>query len=257
MKKLLAGVQAAALLAATSLFIAYPSFSGDLSLAMPLTMGVLAQTGESTAKVITHVGNITWSAGSTISGSVDIGDAHSQKEVFLVSVSTAASGRSLTAASTTVDGVAVTKATTEVVGTSSSRHCAFVSLPTQSGTVTVTATYSGALTGGVVSVYTVLNRVSIGANQTDSGTASSGATTSNVINTTTIPAGGVWFGCHIHGGTAVTASPAIEDFEDNTGTGRSVTNHRAFGVDGGTTPTDTWSWAGIQSAAAVSWAFGA
>ncbi len=253
MKRILAAGAGLAALAVAGL--QQPPARNDLFLiAMPLTMGMLTQKSESSVKVVTYLGLLTWSSGSTISGSINIGAVHSKKEIFLVSTTRGSAARTLTAASTTVAAVAVTKATTEQTSQNYGIACAFAATPTQSGSVTITCTYSGALTSGTVAVYSVVNRTNIGANQTDAAVQSSASNNGQTLNTTTINANGIWFGGCGHANTAATTSPATEDSDVASGGVACVQCHRDF-QGSSSTPSDTWSWTGSAACAVISWAF--
>lgn len=242
-RKLLAGIFGAALLAASSM---------PVSAAMLINPYVFA--AESATQAVTYLGSLAFSSGSTITGSIDIGDAHSKKEIFLVCASSGATARTLTAASTTVDGVAVTKSTTEVAANGLSLAVAFVSLPTNAATVTITATFSSTITSGTVAVYKVLNRTNRGNNETSAASATNGAAATLTVSTTVISAGGIWFGANIHANTNVTTSPATEDADAANGSNRCVQCHRDF-QGAGSTPSDSWSWTGSVSCKAASWAY--
>jgi hypothetical protein len=217
---------------------------------------------------IEYLGVLSWSSGNTISGSIDIGLVDSTKEIFLVSVAQGSATRTLTAATTTVDGEAVTKATTNYTFDNGGGPpaweiaAAFVAMPTQAGSVTITATYSGTLTGGRVAVYKVVARPGIGDNESD---ADPGGSTTNAVttNATTIAVNEFWLGAAICFGDAetLTTGPTgtITDTTENwtaTVSARVAFSHRAVqAVE--STPTDTWTFSsGDVDSDALSWAFG-
>lgn len=216
-------------------------------------------TTSGTAYSIVDLGTVAWSSGSTISGSVNIGAADANKEIFIVTSTRGIGGtaRTLTAASTTVDGNAVTKFTTEATETGQGYAVAggFVSVPTSSGSVTITATFSAALTGGQMEVFAVYSRPKTsGSNQTDQSGASGTGTTCDA-NSTTINANGLWFGGSVHRNTNATTSPG--DFEpvDVTDTfNRFIVNYRSI-QGSSSTPADQWSWSGSVVYICQSWSF--
>lgn len=210
---------------------------------------------------VSFCGSISWSSGSTITGSVDIGAADSTREIFLVSAVHASVSRTLTAASTTVNAVAVTKATNEFVETYDTTFgihaMAFATVAAGTGSVTVTATYSGALTGGIVGVYRVVRRAGIGNNQTDADDGINLSGTTVTVNATTINANGLWFGSFIREGTGGTVTPptgTVEDVEASNGTARITINSRAIQVNS-STPSDVWTASTSATLSAASWAF--
>ena len=199
---------------------------------------------------------------TTASASIDIGAAHTNREIFLVCTSTNTS--TLTAASTTVNGVAVTKASSEFTSAAPSpcvQSCAFASVPSGSGSVTVTATYSAA-PDALIAVYRVVNRPGKGNNQTDASTAyeGTGYETSVTVSGTTINAGGIWFGvlCVKKApGVPTPPSGTTADVDDSPGgTTRYQSCSRLIQANS-TTPSDTWSTSpgSNQELSASSWAF--
>lgn len=156
---------------------------------------------------------------ATLSGNIDIGKAHPNKEIFIVSECQLASGTPvLTAVATTVDGVAVTKATGNIAGASSALNCSFVSLPTQGGVKTVTLTWDRVSAGRAAAVYKVVNRPHKGANQTGSSVHISGAIeTAMTMASIAINNNGIWFGLlSLTAGAighAYTPTGTIKDYE--------------------------------------------
>lgn len=199
---------------------------------------------------------LTWSSGTTITGSVDIGPVNATKEIFIVSGVAGSSSPTLTAATTTVNAVAVTKNTTSLSATSNELSGARVSVPTAGGSVTITATYSGTLTSGVVGIYRVLNRPGIGANESDGSSATAASGTSIALNATTIGDNGIWLGLALHANNNATTSPTgtTADVDVNIGANRINIASRPVQITG-STPTDTWSWTTSVANRAVSWAF--
>ena len=202
---------------------------------------------------------------STGSASIDIGAAHTNREIFLV-CTTGADSDTLVAASTTVNGVAVTKATSEFTSAAPApivQSCAFAAVPNGAGFVTVTATYSGGLlSGALVAVYRVVNRPGKGNNETDASTAYAGTgyETSVTIDGTTINAGGIWFGVlcvQKAPGVPTPPSGTTADVDDSPGgTTRYQSCSRLIQANS-TTPSDTWSTSpgSNQELSASSWAF--
>ena len=220
--------------------------------------GVKRRTASATPYSVVYKGTIAWSSGSTISGSVDIGAADAAKEIFLVSNAVGNGAfRTLTAASTTVDGNAVTKFTTEfnpagALGLAGG----FVAVPTSSGSVTITATYSGTLVSGVVAVYAVYSRPKTsGSNETDSSSNSASSVTSITVSGTTINDNGIWFGTHVHFNTNATTSPAAEDYDASQGASTQFVMCSRDVQVSSSTPSDQWSWTGSVNARAASWSF--
>lgn len=203
---------------------------------------------------VTYLGSCSWSTGSTISCSIDLGVQSSWKEIFLVSATRGASARTLTAASTTIAGTAVTKCTTENTTATAAQACGFATV-TATGSQTVTATYSSTLVSGSFSVYSVISRPNAGNNQTDAAGTTAAAATSCTVNATTINANGIWFGAIARAGTtSAFTSPATEDNDVATGSDRSAQSSR--GIQGSSsTPSDTWSWITSNNAGCASWAF--
>lgn len=214
-------------------------------------------TSGATAYSVVHLGSLTWSSGSTITGSIDIGAADSNKEIFLVTANIGnGSVRTLTAASTTVDGNAVTKFTTESNPTGNVSHAGgFVATPTSAGSVTITATFSGTLSSGIVGVFAVYSRPKTsGSNQTDAASATASGTSVSV-SATTINVNGIWFASHVHNNTnATTWNNGTNDNDVTNGSARYAVAHRD--VQGSSsTPTDTFSWTGSVGSGVTSWAF--
>lgn len=209
--------------------------------------------------VLEYIGSVN-GTGVTISSSFDIGAAHPEREIFIVSAARSGSGTiSLDAATTTVDGIAVTKATTEGQFTSTGPQyttlsCAFVSVPTGSGAVTVQAGYNRSVPARIA-VYRVVNRPGAGGNQADAGSASS-TSTSVAVNGTTIAVDQFWLGvcCSIVGGALTPPSGVTEDVQGAVSI--NIASFCSRDIQGtSSTPTDTWSGAsGFRSAA--SWSFG-
>jgi len=221
-----------------------------------------AITGRSPgAKSITHLGNIAWSAGATISGAIDLGAADVGKEIFLVaSTHGSAAGRTLTAATTTVGGLVVTKATTENFRSSDGNHCAFVDAASLGGSQTVTATFSGNLDTGVLAVFAVYNRNNKGSNQTDTSFDSDASDNTCDCTATTFNVDGFGFGAHVNGGT--TANLLEQDIYDPMTTvynaapvtERLHIGYRAFQT-AAITPRDQWNMGANTTLLGTTWSF--
>ncbi len=200
---------------------------------------------------------------TTASASIDIGAAHTNREIFLV-CTTSDSTATLTAASTTVNGVAVTKASSEFTSAAPDpcvQSCAFAAVPSGSGSVTVTATYS-ALPHALIAVYRVVNRPGKGNNQTDASTAyeGTGFETSVTVSGTTINAGGIWFGvfCGLLAPSVPTPpSGTTADVDDSPIIDAKYQVCSRLIQANSTTPSDTWSTSAgsNQQLAASTWAF--
>lgn len=206
---------------------------------------------------ITYLGSIQFSSGTTITGSIDIGAADADKEIFVTSAVVCSSGSpTLTAASSTVAGSAVTKATSEGVFAQTSFTCAFVALPSASGSQTVTMTYAVTLAGGWISVYKVISRPNKPNNQTDASTGNVASGTTLTVNATTINDNGIWLAAHRHGNNNATTGPTgtvINDSDSDAGANRYQFSHRI--PEATNTPSDVWSWTGSVLARSYSWAF--
>lgn len=231
---------------------------------MPGIASAMLMAGESTAFEVEFCGSFEISGKTlTASASIDIGAAHTNREIFLVCTTSFGTG-TLTAASTTVNGVAVTKASSEFTSAAPNpcvQSCAFASVPNGSGSVTVTATYSGA-SNSLIAVYRVVNRPGKGNNQTDASTAYAGTgyETSVTVSGTTINAGGIWFGV-----LCVYQAPSVPT--PPTGTTADVDDSPNFDAKyqvcsrliqaNSTTPNDTWntSAGSNQELSASTWAF--
>lgn len=205
-----------------------------------------------------YIGTLEGSGG-TISASFDIGEAHPEREIFIVSAARSGSGAiTLDAATTTVDGIAVTKASTEGQFVSAGQYttlsCAYVSVPTGSGAVTIQAGYDR-LVGARIAAYRVVNRPGAGGGQADADSNSANSTSVSVSNTT-IAVDQFWLGvcCSIVGGALGSPSGVTEDIEGNVSL--NIGSFCSRGVQStSSTPTDTWSGgSGFRSAA--SWSFG-
>lgn len=231
---------------------------------LPGIASAMLMAGESTAFEVEFCGSFEITGKTTsASASIDIGEAHTNREIFLV-CTTSDSTATLVAASTTVNGVAVTKATSEFTSAAPDpcvQSCAFAAVPSGSGSVTVTATYSN-MPAALVAVYRVVNRPGKGNNQTDASTAYAGTgfETSVTVTDTTISANGLWFGvlCVLVAPSVPTPpSGTTADVDDSPGgTTRYQVCSRAIQANS-STPNDTWSTSSgsNQQLAASSWGF--
>lgn len=205
--------------------------------------------GEDTTRVVVPIGSMPL-PGTTNTASFDIGAAHSKKEIFIVvGTDKAGGGRTLVAASTVVDGISVTKASTEFEPADQGCFCAFVSTPTSSGSVSITVAFNASMDSGRAYIFAVYNRIGIGGNQSDSDTASTVSGTTLTLNTTTIPANGIWFGVLSKSAGTTPSAPGTVAYNDSV---RSIC-YRDFSA--GSTPSDTFTWTTNAAAAATSWSF--
>lgn len=249
-KKLLSGAAIAALLVSAGVATAKSTWTGTHQ--GLLIVGIVAQYKEIPTYDVTYLGTISWSSGSSISGAIDIGAVHTKKEIFCVAASSMIVSRSLN--SVTVAGVTATLATTNYSGTVSHTGLSFVAMPTQSGSQTITATYSGTLIGGAMDVYSVRNRPGIGTNHVSTAGNSSTAT-SVTLSTCVISINGIWFGTCGHGSTTATTAPSGTTVgSDTIATYRYNFCYRQPALVG-STPSDIWSWSDSQACRAGSWCF--
>jgi hypothetical protein len=207
---------------------------------------------------ISYLGMLSTVSGNTVTGSIDIGSADANREIFLVGV-TSAGLLSASMGSSSIAGTAPTKATNERTTSGGTISCCFATIPSASGAQTITLGYSGPPANGRVFVYRVLNRPGIGGNQNDyQGTDSVLGATSASLSSVTIPNDGFWIGGHLHNNTAATtppASPIIEDEDVIVGSIRSWGGHSPVQVTG-STPTTTWSWTPSAAHVTAAWSFG-
>ena len=231
---------------------------------LPGIASAMLMAGESAAFEVEFCGSFEISGKTaTASASIDIGEAHANREIFLV-CTTSNSTDTLTAASTTVNGVAVTKASSEFTSAAPDpcvQSCAFASVPNGSGSVTVTATYP-TMPNALIAVYRVVNRPGKGNNQTDASTAYAGTgfETSVTVNGTTIDANGLWFGvfCGLLAPSVPTPpSGTTADVDDSPiiDAKYQVCSRPIQGSS--STPSDTWntSAGSNQQLAASTWTF--
>jgi len=214
--------------------------------------------GSGTSYELVYCGSLSGSKVSSVTGSIDIGSAHADREIFIVSYS--GTTATLTAASTTVNSVAVTKATSEHTGTVGSLGYSFAigfaAVPSGSGSVTVTATYSAGCTPKVA-VYRVVGRPGKGNNETDSFSNTAASGTGVSLTGTTINAGGLWFGAYaVNSGSNIPTPPTgtSADYDFSSGAVYVQINSRPIQANS-TTPTDTWNSGTSTDMAASSWAF--
>lgn len=214
-------------------------------------------------------GYLLWSSGATITGSVDIGDADSTREVFVV-VATVTGGSptgDLVEGSSSVNGVVLTHAATEgnglVAGATRQRHfCLYASVPTGSGSVSVTITMSGsqAKQGCIAAVFVVKNRVGQGNGESDAETTfQSGSNAS--LTAVTIPAGGfeLYVGTRDSAGGSLTVSTSgTQQVSIDANSGSDVVPIIVCSrgpVSSEQTPTDTFTRSGGNRLMATGWSF--
>lgn len=205
---------------------------------------------------VTYLGTILYSTGSTITGSLNIGELNKYKEIFILSTVLGSSSPRLLAASSTVDGIVVTAATTSLGATTTDLAAAFVSVPRSAGSVTITTTYSNTVTAGNISVYKVINRPFFGSNEFSGGSANAASGTTSTLSATVIPGNGLWFAVHGHSNNGATTPPSGTTQDSDLATGSVQFAHGSRVIQSsGSTPTDVWSWTGSVANRSVSWAF--
>lgn len=205
---------------------------------------------------VTYLGKLEYAGAGAgdINGSIDIGEADSNKEIFIVMSVTYSTVR--TFLSGTVASISVTKFTTDQASTDARQLGCFVALPSQSGSQTIQINFTGALGSGVIFVYKVLNRPGSGNQHTDTDGASSAGATSLTLNSTTLSAGGIWFATGIKNNTNTASwnNGTLDDEENNFLSNRAWSAHRDP-VSSGSTPSDQFSWTGSVLCSTASWAF--